>query len=198
MKNHHHRFPDVHHDVSSNTIFGFWIYLMTDCVLFAALFASYAVLQNGTFGGPSAHDLFNLPFALMETLVLLTSSFTCGLAMLDASRKTQNEMLRWFAATFLLGLVFMFMEFLEFHRLIAEGNTWQSNAFLSSYFTLIGTHGLHIIVGLIMMAVFVVQMMRRGITPFILRRLVCLKMYWHFLYLIWIFTFILVYLLGAK
>jgi len=194
----HHRYPDAHHDVSSNTIFGFWIYLMTDCVLFAALFATYAVLGKSTFGGPSAHDLFDLPFALTETMVLLASSFTCGLAMLGVPRKEQNHMLIWFAITFLLGIAFMAMEIAEFRRLISEGHTWQSNAFLSSYFTLVGTHGLHIVVGLMMMAVFVIQMIRRGLTAFILRRLICLKMYWHFLYLIWIFTFVLVYLIGAK
>ncbi len=190
-------YPDIHHDVSSNTIFGFWVYLMTDCILFAALFATFAVLRNGTFGGPPGSALFDLPFALAETTVLLTSSFTCGVALLGAPKKTPSQVLGWLGATFLLGILFMAMEMKEFHRLVSAGYTWQSNAFLSSYFTLVGTHGLHVVVGLLMMAVFAVQMMRKGITAFILRRLVCLKMYWHFLYLIWIFTFILVYLIGA-
>ena len=191
-------YPDTHHDVASNTIFGFWVYLMTDCVLFAALFASYAVLHNGTFGGPTAQQLFDLPFTLAETLVLLASSYTCGLAMVGAPSKSKNHVLAWLAATFVLGAVFMFMELSEFHRLIAGGNTWQSNAFLSSYFTLIGTHGLHIAVGLMMLVFFCWQLFRRGLNAFLLRRLTCLKMYWHFLYLIWIFTFTIVYLIGGK
>lgn len=198
MTAHLKKYPDPHHDVASNTIFGFWVYLMTDCVLFGALFASYAVLHNNTFGGPTAHELFSLPFSLGETLVLLFSSFTCGMALVDAPNKPARSVLLWLGATFLLGLVFMGMELSEFQRLISEGNTWESNAFLSSYFTLIGTHGLHIIAGLMMLVVFAIQMMRRGLNPFILRRLTCLKMYWNFLYLIWIFTFTIVYLIGAK
>jgi cytochrome o ubiquinol oxidase subunit 3 len=191
-------FPDTHHDVSSNTIFGFWVYLMTDCILFATFFAAYAVLHNGTFGGATAHDLLDLPSALAETMLLLTSSFTCGIAMWFAPRKDKNQVITWFALTFLLGIAFMVMELAEFSRLILQGNTWQSNAFLSSYFSLIGLHGLHIIAGLLMMIVFVAQLIRRGFTAVVLRRLTCLRMYWQFVYLIWIFTFAIVYLIGAK
>jgi len=198
MTAHPKKYPDPHHDVASNTIFGFWVYLMTDCVLFGALFATYAVLHNSTYGGPTAHELFNLPFSLAESLILLVSSFTCGMALVNAPNKPLRRILLWLGATFLLGAVFMGMELSEFRRLISEGNTWESNAFLSSYFTLIGTHGLHIIAGLMMLVVFAIQMVRRGLNPFILRRLTCLKMYWNFLYLIWIFTFTIVYLIGAK
>jgi cytochrome o ubiquinol oxidase subunit 3 len=194
---HHPHYPDPHHDVASNTLFGFWIYLMTDCVLFGALFASYAVLHNGTFGGPTAHELFDLPFTLVETLVLLTSSFTCGLALIGAPHKAKKNILGWLGATFFLGVVFMVLELSEFRRLIEGGNTWQSNAFLSSYFTLIGTHGLHILIGLMMLVFFGWQLLRRGLDAFLLRRLACMKMYWHFLYLIWIFTFTIVYLVGS-
>lgn len=193
-----HAYPDTHHDVTSNTIFGFWIYLMTDCVMFASFFAAYAVLHNNTFGGPPARELLDVRLAFGETMVLLTSSFTCGLAMWFAPRKNIRMMVSLFALTFLLGIIFMVMEMGEFSRLIAGGNTWKSNAFLSSYFTLIGTHGLHIVFGLLMMVVFVVQLLRWGPTGMVLRRLTCLRMYWHFLYLIWIFTFAIVYLIGAK
>jgi cytochrome o ubiquinol oxidase subunit III len=191
-------YPDTHHDVSSNTIFGFWLYLMTDCIMFATFFAAYAVLHNNTYGGPSAHELLNLPYALTETMVLLTSSFTCGIAMWFAPRKKIRMMIVLFGLTFLLGALFLYLGMSEFNRLIAGGNTWKSNAFLSSYFTLIGTHGLHIVFGLLMMVVFIIQLLRRGLTGMILRRLTCLRMYWHFLYLIWIFTFAIVYLIGAK
>ncbi|MES2272850.1 MAG: cytochrome o ubiquinol oxidase subunit III [Chlamydiota bacterium] len=191
-------YPDTHHDVSSNTIFGFWVYLMTDCIMFATFFAAYAVLQTGTYGGPSAREIFSLPFALTETMILLTSSFTCGVAMLYAPRTEKNKLIGWLTLTFLLGVLFMAMELSEFNRLVSEGNSWQRNAFLSAYFTLIGVHGLHIVAGLLMMIVFACQLLQRGFTPAVLRRLTCLRMYWHFLYLIWIFTFTFVYLIGAK
>jgi cytochrome o ubiquinol oxidase subunit 3 len=191
-------YPDTHHDVSSNTIFGFWIYIMTDCVMFATFFAAYAVLQNSTFGGPGPKELFSLPFALAETLILLTSSFTCGVAMLAARRNSAKKLLQWLGVTFLLGLAFMAMEMSEFHRLISEGNDWTRSAFLSAYFTLIGTHGLHIVIGLLLMVLFGVQLLRFGFTPMVLRRFACFKIYWQFLYLIWIFTFAIVYLIGAK
>lgn len=191
------QFPDTHHDVTSNTIFGFWVYLMTDVVLFATFFAAYAVLHNGTFGGPTARELFNLPFALTETVILLTSSFTCGIAMLFAPKQETKKMLTFFALTFLLGFIFMVMGLAEFHRFISAGNTWQTSAFLSSYFSLIGIHGLHIFFGLLMMIVFLIQFLLKGYTGMVLRRLTCLRMYWHFLYLIWIFTFAIVYLIGA-
>lgn len=194
----HSKYPDTHHDVSSNTIFGFWVYLMTDCVMFASFFAAYAVLQTGTWGGPGPKELFDLRFALLETLVLLASSFTCGVAMLYAPKNERAKTLFWFSLTFLLGSLFMALEFMEFGRIMAKGYSWQTSGFLSSYFTLIGTHGLHIIVGLLLMLFFLWQLMRRGFTAMVLRRLVCLKMYWHFLYLIWIFTFAIVYLIGGS
>jgi cytochrome o ubiquinol oxidase subunit 3 len=191
-------YPDTHHDVSSNTIFGFWVYLMTDCVMFATFFACYAVLHNNTFGGPSAKELFDLRFALIETLVLLTSSFTCGIAMLFAPKKQTGKMVLWLCLTWILGAIFMGMQFSDFSGLIAGGNTWKSNAFLSSYFSLIGVHGLHILAGLLLMIVFLIQLIRDGLNGMVLRRLTCLRIYWHFLYFIWIFTFAIVYLVGVK
>jgi len=176
-------FPDTHHDASSNTLFGFWLYLMTDCILFATFFAVYAVLHG--------RIALNLPLALAQTLILLTSSFTCALA-------ARSKIVFWFAITFLLGFAFLALQWTEFSRLIAEGNTWQKNASLSAFFTLAGVHGLHIMAGLLMIVVFISQFLKRGLTTAVLRRLTCLRMYWQFVYLIWIFTFAIVYLMGAK
>jgi len=189
--------PDTHHDHSANTHFGFWLYLMTDCVLFAVLFATYLVLQTGTAGGPTPKSLFSLPYALTETLVLLTSSFTCGLAMVGAGRGSRHTLLTWFAITFLLGATFLGLELAEFGRFIGMHFTWERSAFLSAYFTLIGTHGLHVAIGLIMMIIFTVQVYLWGFNDLVMRRLSCLKLFWHFLYLIWIFEFIMVYLTGV-
>jgi len=179
------------------TLFGFWVYLMTDCVVFASLFATYAVLHNSTAGGPSGKDLFDLPFVLAETLLLLTSSFTCGLGALAARRGDKAQVIAWFAITFLLGLSFLTMELTEFSHLAHEGNSWQRSGFLSAFFTLVGTHGLHISAGLIWIGVSLRQVMQRGLTTPILRRLTLLSMFWHFLDVIWIFIFTIVYLLGV-
>ncbi len=184
-------------DSGSRTIFGFWLYLMTDCVLFATLFATFAVLRNNTFGGPSGQELFSLPFVLTETLILLTSSFTCGLGVLAARRHNKQQVLAFFALTFLLGLAFLSMEINEFHHLAAEGNSWTRSGFLSSFFTLVGTHGLHITIGLIWMLVMMAQVARRGLKTATVRRLTLLSMFWHFLDIIWIFIFSIVYLMGA-
>jgi cytochrome o ubiquinol oxidase subunit 3 len=187
-----------HHDITSNTIFGFWAYLMTDCVMFATFFATYAVLRTGTFGGPTAKELFDLSFALKETLVLLTSSFTCAIATLFAQRETKGQALFFYFVTFVLGALFMVMEWLEFQGMFDRGLSWQSNAFMSAYFTLIGVHGLHIIGGLLVLVIFAMQLILWGLTEVVMRRLTCLRMYWHFLYLIWAFTFAIVYMIGVQ
>ncbi len=184
-------------EATTKTTFGFWVYLMTDCILFGALFATYAVLHGNTFGGPSARELFSLPFVLTETLILLTSSFTAGLATLAVRRGKQNQVLIWFALTFLLGIAFLTMEVTEFSHLASEGNSWQRSGFLSAFFTLVGTHGLHITTGLLWMAVMMVQILRRGLDSAVARRLTLLSLFWHFLDIIWIFIFTIVYLLGA-
>ena len=181
----------------TKTTFGFWVYLMTDCVLFASLFATYAVLHNNTFGGPAGNELFSMPFVLTETLILLTSSFTAGLAMLGAHSKNRKQILLWLAVTFALGVAFLGMELSEFSKLAQEGDSWQRSGFLSSFFTLVGTHGLHIATGLLWMGALMVQVMRRGLTDGVLRRLTLLSMFWHFLDIVWIFIFTLVYLMGA-
>ena len=181
----------------SKTIFGFWLYVMTDCVLFASLFATYAVLHNNTYGGPSGVSLFSLHYVLIETLILLTSSFTCGLAILAAQRGSKNQVVAWFSATFILGTSFLAMELTEFHHLVTDGNSWRRSGFLSAYFTLVGTHGLHITIGLLWMAILLFQVMRKGLKPTTLRRLTMLSIFWHFLDLIWIFIFTIVYLMGV-
>ncbi len=189
---------DHHTQNLSKTLLGFWVYLMTDCILFATLFATYAVLYTKTFGGPSGADIFSLPFVLAETLILLTSSFTCGLALLGAEDTRKGKTLFWFGITFLLGVAFLALEIKEFTHLINEGNSFERSAFLSAFFTLVGTHGLHIATGLIWMIILLVPVAKEGITPTSFRRLTCLKLFWHFLDVVWIFIFTLVYLMGAK
>ncbi len=181
-------------NTNDKTILGFWVYLMTDLIMFAALFATYAVLRNNTFGGPGARELFSLPLALSETLILLTSSFTCGLAILAAHRGNKNSVISWFTLTFLLGLAFLTMELNEFSHLIAENHGPQANAFLSSFFTLVGTHGLHIAVGLLWIFISLIMVWRRGLTPEVTNKLTRLTLFWHFLDVVWIFIFTIVYL----
>lgn len=177
--------------------FGFWVYLMTDLVLFASLFATYAVLSGNTYGGPSGKEIFNMPYALTLTIILLTSSFTAGLGMLAARRNDKAKVLAWFGVTFFLGLVFLAMEIKEFSQLVSEGNSWRRSGFLSAFFTLVATHGLHITVGLLWMAVLMIETLRRGLTPTVFKRLTLLSMFWHFLDIVWIFIFTIVYLMGA-
>lgn len=179
------------------TMFGFWLYLMTDCVLFATLFATYAVLRGNTFGGPDAGELFSLPYVLVETLLLLTSSFTVGLALLAARAHAKRLAIGLLVATGMLGAGFLGMELHEFANLVHEGNSWQRSGFLSAFFTLVGTHGLHIAVGLIWLVTMLVQITRRGFTTHTARRLALFGMFWHFLDVVWIFIFTFVYLMGA-
>src|SRR5690349_3321133 len=165
--------------VQDRYTFGFWVYLMTDLVMFAVLFASFAVLRNNTFGGPSGKDLFDLSSALLETLVLLTSSFTCGLVMLAVNRNKPKQVIGWFAVTFLLGVIFLTLELTEFSKFFALGATPQRSAFLSAFFTLVGTHGLHITFGLLWMAVAMLQVKTKGLSPFVISKITRLSLFWH-------------------
>ncbi len=187
---------DNHHEEAANdrVMFGFWVYLMTDLLMFAVLFAVYAVLQGNSLGGPSGGELFSLHLALAETLILLTSSFTCGLGMIAARMGNKKQVLTWFGVTFILGLSFLGLELREFSSLIHEGHTISSNAFLSSFFTLVGTHGLHITSGLLWMAIVMVFVVRRGLNQHMVRKLAMLSLFWHFLDIVWIFIFTVVYL----
>ncbi len=181
----------------NRSILGFWIYIMTDCVLFASLFATYAVLHGNTNGGPTGQMLFNLPNVLIETIILLTSSLTVGLAMLAVHRKKREQALIWLGVTFVLGLAFLGIELREFGNLLYDGNSWTSSAFLSAFFTLVGTHGLHITIGLLWMGVMMTKLVTVGLTRANIRRLTMLSLFWHFLDIIWIFIFTIVYLMGG-
>jgi cytochrome o ubiquinol oxidase subunit 3 len=182
---------------NEKVLFGFWLYIMTDCVLFASLFATFAVLRTNTYGGPNGSQLFSLPYILFETLILLTSSFTCGLALLSARLRDKTTALLWFGCTFALGIAFLAMELHEFRDLAIAGNSWRRSGFLSSYFTLVGTHGLHITVGLLWMGVMMWRFAKHGLTEVNIKRLTMLSMFWHFLDVVWIFIFTVVYLTGA-
>lgn len=187
----------LEHDVNSKTYLGFWIYLMTDLVLFASLFATFIVLRPNTFGGPGGDELFSLPFVLTETMILLVSSYVCGLAMLAVHANKRRLSFILFGITFLLGAAFLGLELHEFAKLYHEGNGWQRSGFLSGYFTLVGTHGLHISVGLLWLFVMGWQVARRGFTVHTVRRLTLFSVFWHFLDIVWIFIFTIVYMIGA-
>lgn len=185
-----------HKEAYTRTILGFWLYIMTDCVLFAALFSTYGVLHHSTFGGPSSQELFSLPLALTETIILLVSTLTSGFAMLSARNNKLVPLIIWLACTLALGLSFVVIEGIEFAEFINQGHSFTTSAFLSSYFTLVGTHGVHVSFGLLWMIVMIVQLILKGMTVDTFRRLVCLNMFWHFLDFIWIFIFTFVYLIG--
>lgn len=182
----------------SRTLFGFWTYIMTDCILFASLFATYAVLHTNIFGGPSGKDIFDAPYALAETLILLTSSFTCGLAMLATKKRDKSQVVWWLVVTFVLGAAFLVLELNEFHHFVVDGNTWRRSGFLSAFFTLVGTHGLHITVGLMWIVGMIIKLTQKGFNRATLRRLTMLSYFWHFLDAVWIFIFTVVYMLGVN
>jgi cytochrome o ubiquinol oxidase subunit 3 len=179
------------------TLIGFWLYLMTDCILFASLFATYAVLAPGTAAGPSGSDIFQMPLVLTETIILLTSSLTCGLALIALKQNQLLKSLLLLATTYMLGVAFLTIEITEFATLINEGHSWQQSAFLSAFFVLVGTHGLHILIGLLWLLILVCVLLRRGLTPKLTRQFALFGLFWHFLDLIWIFIFTIVYLLGV-
>ena len=189
---------ELKHEAEANdrVMFGFWVYLMTDLLMFAVLFAVYAVLHGNTAGGPTGDQLFSQPQALAETLILLTSSFTCGVGMIAARRGNKNQVLAWFGLTFLLGAAFLSLELQEFAEFIQEGHTMSSNAFLSSFFVLVGTHGVHIISGLFWMLVTLLYVLVRGLNRQLVRKLALLSLFWHFLDIVWIFIFTIVYLMA--
>lgn len=195
-----HQEVSLEHDESSLTsgpeIFGFWIYLMTDLIIFAVLFACFIVLHQNTFGGPTGRELFNLPFALVETLILLTSSFTCALGMLSIHHNKRGSSIFWFLLTFLLGVAFLVLELYEFTLFVHEGARWNRSAFLSSFFTLVGTHGLHIFIGLIWMLVAIVRIWAKPLVHTAASRIFRMVLFWHFLDFVWIFIFTVVYGIG--
>ena len=185
------------HHPEQPTILGFWLYLMSDCLVFACLFASYGVLGRNYATGPSGAEIFVLPLVAVNTALLLLSSITYGFAVIAMNRRRQGATLLWLAATGLLGCGFIGIELHEFSNLIHEGNGPQRSAFLSSFFTLVGTHGLHVTFGIIWLVTLMAQVVKRGLIAANRRRLMCLSMFWHFLDVIWIGVFTFVYLMGA-
>jgi cytochrome o ubiquinol oxidase subunit 3 len=181
----------------TNTTLGFWVYLMTDCLLFAGLFAAYAVLGHEAAGGPTGKELFELPYVLKETGCLLASSFTFGLATLAMQAERRAGVLGWLTVTLLLGLTFLGMELGEFRHLVSIGAGPDRSAFLSSFFTLVGTHGTHVLFGSIWMLVVMAQVAKVGLNRTMRTRLLCLGLFWHFLDIVWIGVFSFVYLMGA-
>lgn len=181
----------------SKGLLGFWLYLMTDCILFASLFATFMVLRGNTAGGVGGKDIFELPFVLLETAVLLLSSLASGLALLAAHRRDRNGTFLWLSITGALGLLFVSLEVYEFSKLAHEGHSWTQSAFLSSYFGLVGTHGLHITVGLIWLAGTMLYLKKRSFTARFMQRLTMFTMFWHFLDIVWVGIFTIVYLLGV-
>jgi cytochrome o ubiquinol oxidase subunit III len=178
--------------------YGFWIFLLSDFVLFSGLFAAYAVLSEQTAGGPTGAELFNLRNVFIETMCLLVSSYTAGLGALSAERRRQDRFLVFAVLTFVLGAAFLVIEAREFARMVAEGAGPGRSAFLSSFFTLVGTHGVHVTGGLIFLAYMVAQVIAKGLRANVLRRLLCFSLFWHALDIVWVGVFTLVYLMGAR
>lgn len=188
---------EEHHETGGATALGFWIYLMSDALIFATLFATYGVLSSSFAGGPTAHEIFALPLVALNTALLLVSSITYGFAMIAMQENRIGGVRFWMIATALLGTGFVGVELYEFGHMIAEGATPQTSAFLSAFFALVATHGLHVTFGIIWIGVMLVQLRQRGLHPENQRRLMCLSMFWHFLDIVWIGVFTFVYLLGV-
>ncbi|MEJ8853187.1 cytochrome o ubiquinol oxidase subunit III [Variovorax robiniae] len=185
------------HHVENGTMLGFWIYLMSDCLIFAVLFACYGVLGRSYAAGPTGADLFELPLIALNTSMLLFSSITYGFAILEMQKGKVASMQRWLFVTGLFGAAFLGIEMYEFAHLIHEGAGPQRSAFLSSFFTLVGTHGLHVTCGIIWLVTLMVQVGKHGLIEANKRRLLCLSMFWHFLDVVWIGVFTFVYLMGS-
>jgi len=190
-------YSNQEHHPENGTLLGFWLYLMSDCLIFACLFAAYAVLGRNYAGGPTGAQIFDLPLVALNTSLLLLSSITYGFAMLAMQRDRLPGTQFWLAVTGVLGAGFITVELHEFSHLIQDGAGPQRSAFLSSFFTLVGTHGLHVSFGILWLVTLMAQLGRHGLIPDNRRRLMCLSMFWHFLDVIWIGVFSVVYLMGV-
>ncbi|HTK39559.1 MAG TPA: cytochrome c oxidase subunit 3 [Patescibacteria group bacterium] len=179
------------------TRLGFWLYLLSDVMLFSALFATFMILRHNTAGGPAGVDIFSPPYVLLQTMALLISSFTAAVALSAANHRKRREAIRYLIATGVFGLVFLGMELMEFSKLVGEGHTWQVSAFLTGFFTLVGTHGLHITVGLIWLGTFLFTLRKRLLDENMIRKLSLFTLFWHFLDLVWIWIFTIVYMFGV-
>jgi cytochrome o ubiquinol oxidase subunit 3 len=178
--------------------YGFWIFLLSDIIMFSGLFAAYAVLSGSTASGPTGRELFNLHSAFIETACLLFSSYTCGLGALSAERQHRERFYVFAALTFILGTAFLFIEVSEFAGMVSKGAGPSRSAFLSSFFALVGMHGAHVASGLLWLVYMVAQVVVKGLRPHVLRRLLCFSLFWHALDIIWVGVFTLVYLMGAR
>jgi cytochrome o ubiquinol oxidase subunit III len=178
--------------------YGFWIFLLSDIIMFSAIFATYAVLARATAGGPTGAELFNQTNVAIETACLLASSFTCGLMSLAINEENRGATYLGAAVTFLLGAAFLTLELREFADMIAKGATPQRSAFLSAFFTLVGCHGLHVGVGLLWLVVMMAQVAAKGFRATVQRRLLCFSLFWHALDIIWVALFTIVYLMGGR
>ncbi|MFC3884555.1 cytochrome o ubiquinol oxidase subunit III [Bacillus songklensis] len=186
-----------HEDHESIKVLGFWLFLVTDCILFGALFATYAVLVNHTAGGPTGKELFEVPGFTAETFILLTSSFTSGLAVLAMYKGKTKGLIGWLIVTALLGLSFVGLEINEFRIMFHEGAAISTSAFLTAFYTLVSTHGIHVSIGLVWMISIILQLKRHGITNVTKRKVTIISLYWHFLDVVWIFLYTAVYLMGV-
>lgn len=188
MENHHSDAADI---------FGFWIYILSDCILFATIFAAFCVLRNNLFGQTDILKFTNLSNIFLETLALLMSSFTFGLSIIAFYQNKLKSVVMWLIATLILGITFLSMEVAEFIHLSAEGFGWQSSAAMSAFFTLVGTHGLHVSIGLLWLTLIIFQLYKFGLNAVMKKRLTYLGLFWAFLDIIWIFVFTIVYLIGV-
>jgi cytochrome o ubiquinol oxidase subunit III len=177
--------------------YGFWIFLLSDIVMFSAFFSTYAVLVNSTAGGPSGRDLFHIGSVALETACLLLSSFTCGLASVGAQEQRGSLFFGAMAVTFVLGAAFIGLEAREFAGMVANGDGPTRSAFLSAFFTLVGCHGLHVTAGLLWLLTMMAQVFAKGYRADILRRILCFSLFWHALDIIWVALFTVVYLMGG-
>jgi cytochrome o ubiquinol oxidase subunit 3 len=184
------------HPEGGSTMLGFWMYLMSDCLIFAMLFAAYGVLGGSFAAGPGPKDLFELPLVALNTAMLLFSSITYGFAMLAMEKGSKGATQIWLLVTAVFGIAFLSIELYEFYHLIHEGATPMRSGFLTAFFSLVGTHGLHVTFGLVWLFTLVVQVGQKGLIPANKRRLMCLSLFWHFLDVIWIGVFTFVYLMG--
>jgi len=191
-----HQADEHDHEAGGSTLLGFWIYLMSDCLIFAVLFATYGVVGGNYAAGPGPRDLFDLSLVALNTAMLLFSSITYGFAMLSSYRNKVAATQMWLLVTGLFGAAFLGIELYEFAHMIHQGATPQRSAFLSAFFTLVGTHGLHVTVGIVWLITLMVQIGKHGLTRANTRRLACLSLFWHFLDVIWIGVFTFVYLMG--
>lgn len=188
---------DPHPDLYTKTIFGFWVYLITDFMMFAAIFAAYAVLRHSNFGGKTPAELFDLSCALSRTVVLWVTCLSAGIAGAMAHRRSRGGSIFFFVLTFLLAVLFLAMQFGEYCKLIHMGQRWDTNAYLSAFWTVLGTHTVHMFIGLLWTIVVLIPLIFRGLTDNLIRKLTCLRMFWQFLGIVWIFIFTIVYLLGV-